>query len=732
MPRPPRPEDLYRLRVATEPRLSPDGRLAVVVVQTVAQPMVQDEPDSDGYRHAIWLVPTDGSAPPRQLTLGSRHDRHPRFAPDGRTLAFLSDRRTMIEDERPRSEGTERGREDAVQVHLLPLDGGEARRLTDLPKGVQGFEWSPDGTRLVVVSTSHGATYPDDQSRRGLGRKLEPGAPPPSDYRFIDRLDYMRNGAGFTYDQIGHLWLVDIATGAATRLTDGPVADGQPAWAPDGRRIAFTSNRRRNPDLVARQDIHVVDVQSRAVTAVTRGPHSSFGAPVWLPDGETIAAAGHRREGRAGSRNDIWLFAADGSAAAPAGGRNLSAQHDLMPGSGMNSDVTHEEETSIVPSADGQWLHLSAPVDGAYELWRLAVEDGALERLTEGRHYISGWHAVGTSGADRARAGMRMAYIRSAATEPPDLWVLETAATVAMTPTAMTPTASAPPTRLTELNADVMADLELREPLERRVTVDGREIQSWFMPAGDGPQPLVVEIHGGPHTLYGWSPFWEFQVLVASGIGVFYCNPRGSEGYGQDFNDANHRDWGPGPMRDVLAGVDLLVADGLADPGRLGVTGGSYGGYLTNWIIGHDQRFRAAMTCRSVSDMAMLFMTGDIAGGEWARQEFETTPWEDPAYYREISPIAYAEHIRTPLLIQHAERDIRTTMGQAEALFTVLRKKRRPVRLMRVPDENHELTRSGTPFRRIENLRIVSDWFHHYLVEGKRGLPPLPRVRGGR
>ena len=713
MPRPPRPEDLYRLRIATEPRLSPDGRLAVVVLQTVAQPAAAE---SDGYRLAIWLVPTDGSAPPRQLTLGSRHDRHPRFSPDGRTLAFLSDRRTVVEEEPTRSEGAAKVREDAVQLHLLPLDGGEACRLTDLPRGVKGFEWSPDGSRLVVVSTSHGATYSEDQARRGLGRKLEPGAPPPSDYRFIDRLDYMRNGAGFTYDQIGHLWLVDTATGAATRLTDGPVPDGQPAWSPDGRRIAFTSNRRRNPDLLPRQDIHVADVESRAVTAVTRGPRSHFGAPVWLPDGETIAAAGHRLEGRAGSRNDIWLFAADGSDAAPAGGRNLSARHDLMPGSGMNSDVTCGEEMSIIPSADGQWLHLSAPVDGAYELWRLAVEDGALERLTEGRHYISGWHAVAASGPGR----MRMVYIRSAATEPPDLWLLETNAV------------ATGPTRLTEFNADVMADLELREPLARRVTVDGREIQGWFMPAGDGPQPLVVEIHGGPHTLYGWSPFWEFQALAATGIGVFYCNPRGSEGYGQDFNDANHRDWGPGPMRDVIAGVDSLVADGLADPDRLGVTGGSYGGYLTNWIISHDRRFRAAMTCRSVSDMAMLFMTGDIASGEWARQEFDTTPWEDPAYYQEISPIAYAHHIRTPLLIQHSERDIWTPIGQAEALFTVLRGHRRPVRLMRVPDETHELTRSGTPFRRIENLRLVSDWFRHYLVEGKRGLPPLPRVRGGR
>ena len=285
---------------------------------------------------------------------------------------------------------------------------------------------------------------------------------------------------------------------------------------------------------------------------------------------------------------------------------------------------------------------------------------------------------------------------------------------------------------LTSLNADVLAELDLRTPVERHVTVDGRDIQGWFIPAGDGPRPLVVEIHGGPHTLYGWSLVWEFQVLAAAGIGVFYGNPRGSEGYGEAFNDANHRDWGPGPTRDVLAGVDALVADGLADPDRLGVTGGSYGGYLTSWIVGHDDRFRAAMTCRSVNDMGVLFTTGDISGGDWARLEFEATPWEDPDYFREISPLTYADRIRTPLLIQHSERDIRTTIAQAEALFTVLRSLRRPVRLLRVPEETHELTRSGTPYRRVENLRIVEGWFRHFLVAGKRGLPPLPKVHGGR
>jgi dipeptidyl aminopeptidase/acylaminoacyl peptidase len=388
----------------------------------------------------------------------------------------------------------------------------------------------------------------------------------------------------------------------------------------------------------------------------------------------------------------------------------------------MNSDVTRGEGPALIPSKGGRWLHFSAPVEGSYELWRIGVSDGRIQRLTEDRHYVSGWHALTGAGSG---GGTRIAYLRSTATEPADLWLLDGAA---------------PPRRLTSFNAAVLDELALVEPVERRSEVDGQSIQGWFMAArasaadgaGSAPSPLVTQIHGGPHAFYGWAPMWEFQILAANGMSVFYCNPRGSDGYGEAFNDANHRDWGPGPMRDVLAGVDALVADGLADAARLGLTGGSYGGYLTTWITAHDQRFAAAMTCRSVSDMSMLFLTGDISNGHWARLEFDVAPWEDPAYYREISPIAYASRITTPLLIQHAERDLRTTIGQAEALFKVLRSHRRPVRLLRVPEETHELTRSGTPFRRVENLRVVRDWFAHFLVAGKRALPPLPRVRGGR
>jgi acylaminoacyl-peptidase len=287
--------------------------------------------------------------------------------------------------------------------------------------------------------------------------------------------------------------------------------------------------------------------------------------------------------------------------------------------------------------------------------------------------------------------------------------------------------------RLTDLMGQAWGDIDLVAPEERWHEVDGRRIQGWFYPAPGvergRPGPLVVEIHGGPATLYGWSLMWEWQCLAAAGMSVYACNPRGSTGYGEDFAHANFGDWGNGPMADVLGGVDALIADGLADPARLGVTGGSYGGYLTSWIVGHTDRFAAAVTCRSVNDMTSQMLSGDAGGPQFGAYEYGVNPWQDPELYRRESPLTYADRIHTPLLIQHAERDLRTSINQAEELFAVLRSLRRPVRLYRVPDESHELTRSGTPFRRVANLEAIVGWFRHFLVEGKRDLPPIPHPR---
>lgn len=715
MSRPPQPEDLYRFRIPTDPQLSPDGEWIAFTVQTATR-------RRDAYRHAIWLAPADGSVAPRQVTIGVRHDTHPRFSPDGHSLAFLSDRRPVTEDE----PDAPVDREDGTQVHLLPLEGGEARRLTDLPRGVDSFAWAPNGGSLVVRSASHAPTRPADARARGKAPLPKPGQPPISDYRYLDRLQNMLNGPGFIYDRVSNLWIVDAVTGAARRLTTGRTSHDDPVFSPDGSRVAYVAQGGRDPDLEWQFDVRVVDVASGRDVRITDGRGSAFGAPAWLADGRTVAVLGHRYPRAGGSRNDIWLFAADGSDAEAGAGRNLSGRHDLMPGSGMGSDITPGEPARLWAAPDGRHLLFTAPIRGSYELWRIAIDDGEVERLTEGRHYLSGWHAV-----RRANLGVRVALIRSEPTALGDVHVADLALDGAAGDAD-----GAELRRITRCNDEALEEIELRPAVERWVTVDGREIQGWLMPcaaaeAGE-PAPLVLEIHGGPHTLYGWSPCWEFQVLAGSGVSVLATNPRGSEGYGQDFNAANVPDWAVGPTRDVLAHVDAAVAAGLADPKRLGVAGGSYGGYLTNWIVAADQRFAAAMTCRSVTDLAMLMLTGDLAGGLFGKMEFGAQPWEDPELYRRLSPLTYADQIRTPLLIQHAENDLRCPISQAEALFAVLRTLRRPVRFMRVPNETHELTRSGAPFRRMENLVQVRSWFGHYLVTGKRRLPPLPRDRAGK
>ena len=715
MSRPPQPEDLYRFRIPTDPTLSPDGKLVAFAIQTAA-------PGRDAYRHAIWLAPADGSAPPRQVTLGVRHDTHPRFSPDGRTLAFQSDRRPVTEEE----PDAPKDREDGTQVHLLPLDGGEARRLTDLPRGVDGFAWSPDGRSLVVRSASHGPTRQADARARGKVAPPKPGQPPTSDYRYLDRLQNMLNGPGFIYDRVSNLWIVDVATGTARRLTTGRTSHEDPVFSPDGMRVAYVAQGGRDPDLHWQVDVRVVEVASGRDIRITDGAGSAFGSPAWLADGLTLALLGHRYPRAGGSRNDIWLFAADGGEAGKGGGRNLSGRHDLMPGSGMGSDITPGEPARLWATPDGQHLLFTAPIRGSYELWRIALDDGEVERLTDGRHYLSGWHAV-----RRPDGSVRAAAIKSDPAALGDVHVVDLGADGHAGDADR-----AELRRITRCNDEALEEIDLRAATERWVTVDGLEIHGWLIPcaaaeAGE-PAPLVLQIHGGPHTLYGWAPYWEFQVLAGSGVSVLATNPRGSEGYGQDFNAANLPDWAVGPTRDVLAHVDAAVEAGIADPKRLGVAGGSYGGYLTNWIVGADQRFAAAMTCRSVTDLATLMLTGDLAGGIFGKMEFGAHPWEDPELYRRLSPLTHAEKIRTPLLIQHAENDLRCPIGQAEALFAALRTLKRPVRFMRVPNESHELTRSGAPFRRAENLVQTRAWFGHYLVAGRKGLPPLPRNRAGK
>ena len=707
--RAPRPEDLYDLRVPTDIALSPDGRFVAFSVKSVA-------PGKDGYRTSLWLAPSDGSAPARQLTVGSKNDASPRWSPDSRQIAFLSDRGSVLQ---AGGGGAKPGKAEAPkeggnQVWLLPFgDGGEARQLTDLPKDVEGIAWSPDGRRLAIVSTAD-SLEPASQPER------KPGDPPAPDTRLIDTLAYEFNGMGFVNERFTRLWTVEVASGATELLTRGDHHDGDPQWSPDGRQVAFVSDRHPNPDLGWRSDIYLVDVRTKAVRQLSPGRgRQAWGAPAWSPDGRWIAAIGSR-DWRRGELNQpsVWrIRVRDGTA------EDLIGAADLEAAPGMNSDLVGGAVSRPGWMADGRWVVFGAPVDGSLELWRVEVDGGRVERLTRDRHYLSRTDLVALP-----RGGARIATSRATATRAPDVVVGD------VPPGRIAADASIGLRQVSDLMGDAWGDVRLVTPVERWHEVDGRRIQGWFYEAPSStrrrPAPVVLQIHGGPATLYGWSLMWEWQQLAASGISVYACNPRGSQGYGQSFLTANVRDWGDGPMDDVMAGLDSLIADGLVDGDRMGVTGGSYGGYLTSWIVGHTDRFKAAVTCRSVNDLISQMLSGDIGGPTFGLYEYGVHPWEDWDLYHRHSPLTYATQVTTPLLIQHAEKDLRCTITQAEELFAVLRSLRKTVRLMRTPDESHELTRSGTPFRRVDNLRLIDEWFRHFLVEGKTRLPRVDPKRG--
>ncbi|MEO6577942.1 MAG: S9 family peptidase, partial [Candidatus Limnocylindria bacterium] len=673
--RAPRPEDIYQLRVPTQVDLSPDGRAVVFTVKSVA-------PGKDGYRSSLWIAPVDGSAAARQLTIGSRTDSLPRWSPDSRSLAFLSDRGAVLQagGGGPKAGKPETQKEGGTQAWVLPFaDGGEARQLTDLPKDIGGLSWSPDGKRLCVVSGAI-STEPDKPPKR------EPDDPPDPDTRLIDTLAYQFNGTGFIHDRFQHLWLVNAGSGHAELLTRGNHHDAEPRWSPDGKRIAFVSDRHRNADLGWRTDIYLVEVATQRVTQLSPGRgRQAWATPAWSPDGRWVAAIG-TRDWTPGEiqQASVWRFRLRDRHA-----ENLLDGADLEAAAAMNSDLFGGGQAGLHWMADGRWLIFAAPVDGSHELWRVEVEGGRVERLTEGFHNLSRFAAV-----PLPRGGARVAGVRTSGTEPPEVVVGDvTAGRIAANEQIELRSVS-------DLMGDVWKDVQLVAPVQRWHEVDGRRIQGWFLEAPAStkrnPAPVVVEIHGGPGTLYGWSLMWEWQLLVASGISVYACNPRGSQGYGGAFLTANVADWGDGPMRDVMGGLDVLISDGLVDGDRMGVTGGSYGGYLTSWIVGHTDRFKAAVTCRSVNDMVSQMLSGDIGGPTFGLYEYGVQPWEDWDLYRRHSPLTHAEQITTPLLIQHSEKDLRCTITQAEELFAVLRSLRRTVRLMRVPEESHELTRSGT------------------------------------
>ncbi len=671
-------EDLYRWKWVSDPQISPDGKRIAYVVKTVDQ-------EAGEYRSAIWVVPADGTiGDARRFTFGPKNDRKPRWSPDGKWLAFVSDREGA--GGKDAKEDKEKGK-GKPQIWLIPADGGEARQLTFMKHGAGDPVWSPDGRYLSFTAQTGGEDEPDEPE----GKKT-PKA------RKIDRLWYRLDGVGWTYERRAHIFLISPEGGEPRQLTDGDWDDGDVAWSPDGQFIAFSSDRSEDRWERPAGDIWVVPVVAGEPYCLTDDSKIEAGNPSWSPDGKTIAfLAGLQK--RSGGHTDVYTVPAHRAADAPPQYRALTT--DFL-GNCRDSigDDMREEHGHPAPtwSLDGSTLYFMAEVRGSTHVFSMPAAGGTPTQITQGEQHLLDF----TMDAARQRMGLAIAEYN----HPGDIF---------------TQTVNEQEKhRLTEVNAEFLSEIYIAKP--ERLEFKGAEgwsIEGWVLkPQGFDPSkkyPMILEIHGGPQTAYGYTFHQEFKMHCGRGYVVLYTNPRGSTGYGREFSLAVSGNWGKGDYEDVMHGVEALVKQGYIDETRMGVTGGSYGGFMTNWIVGHTDRFKAAVTQRSVVNMTTMFGNSDF-GWLIGEDNFDDMPpWEAPERYAFHSPITYVKNIKTPLLILHSEQDLRCPIAQAEELYTALKHMKREVEFVRFEGQSHGLSRFGHPKLRVERLNLIAGWFEKYM-----------------
>lgn len=671
--------DLYAFRWIAAPQISPGGAQIVYTLVTVNS-------KHDNYETALWTIPSSGGAA-RQLTSGP-HDSSARWSPDGRTLAFL----------RAPEQKDKTGKPQPAQIYLLSMEGGEARPLTDVPKGASGLAWAPDGQSIAFLSTTLAKDF--DQKKDAKDEEE-------SDVRVIVKAVYRMNGQGyFEPGRPSHIWTVPVPQvpanpAKATQVTAGEFSESDIVWSHDGSKIYFTSTRVSEPYYQPPHDeIYSVSAAGGEITRVAAidGP---IRALALSPDGRHIAFVGSIVHGPGGrqrsySQPDLFVAAAEPGPAP----RNLTTAYDFDIGSGVGGDQAPPRGSGPSKpywSGDGRGIILVSAEEGRANLIRVDVETGQVEPLTRGDQSVFSFSAV--------PGGSKAAVLISTPTSIGDLFLLDGAAGRL--------------NRLTHINEALFSQLNLTEPeMIWYKSFDGRRMQAWVQRPPDFTEgkkyPLILDIHGGPHSAYGYTFDHEFQWMAAKGYVVLYPNPRGSTSYGQDFADIIQYHYPGDDFKDLMAGVDHLIARGWADPARLGVTGGSGGGVLTNWTVGHTTRFKAAVSQRSIADWRDFWYTADFT--LFTPSWFRGAPWEQEADFKERSPITYVDQITTPLMLIEGESDFRTPPGAGgEQMFRALKYLKKPVVMVRFPGETHELSRSGKPVHRIQRLRHIVAWFDKYL-----------------
>ena len=715
-------KDLWDFVWVGDPQVSPDGSRVAFVRVTVNE-------KKEGYNTSIWSVPTAGGEEPHQLTKGD-HDSTPRWSPDGKFLLFI---RATEKDGKP----------EPPQLSILPMAGGDSFSFTELPKGAGNPVWSPDGKTIAFTSE----TNPEDLGKQEKKKKKEeelkkaasatsPTASPAasktpaekntstktasddaakkaeaeseheSDVRVITRAVYREDNEGYTDPKHpAHIWVIQAPRNADEKvqpkqLTSGRFDEGNVVWSKDGAQIYFVSLHIDEPYYEQpKSELYSIGANGGNATKLNT-IEMDLGSLSLSPDGKQLAfVASVTQPVNSYTQPDLWIVDLTPNAKP----RNLTDKFDFDIGDGPFGD-------NAPPRAGGRSVPVWAPdgrslveiygKQGKAILASFDATTGAVSDLVGGNQTVSRFRA--------SSDGSKIVYAVSTATRVGDLFVLDRQS------------ANAQPRQLTDVNKELFSKLILTEPEEISYkSFDGKTIQAWVQKPPDfnaaKKYPLILNIHGGPHAAYGYIFEHEFQWMAAKGYVVLFPNPRGSTTYGQDFGNVIQYHYPGDDFKDLMAGVDEVVRRGYIDEKKLGVTGGSGGGLLTNWVVGHTTRFAAAVAQRDIASWAHWWYTADFTLFQPAW--FKGPPFDQEEDFKARSPITYIKDVKTPMMFILGEADYRTPPGAGgEEMFRALKFRKIPTVMVRFPDESHELSRSGKPWHRVERLQNIVGWFDHWLL----------------
>ncbi len=578
------------------------------------------------------------------------YDKCPTPAPDGKRYAFIS-RRTLKEESR------------GAEIWVSRV-GGLPRLVTIFDLGINSFTWSPDSRYLAVIANDG---------------KVE------EDVKVIDRIDIWFNAEGYTYSIQRGLYIVDVESGNREKISRDDMRINMAGWSPDGKYIAYTASI--DPVTPYIHQLYLYDLERGEHIKIADG--ATINGIAWSPTSKRIAVIGHKRERGFATHNRLIIYSTSGEELLDTRGRLdrnfLNTINTDVRGPTCSPNVIWGSDDKIYfMVSDGGEVYIERydPMEEVFETY-MRIREGVIDEFS----LVDGEIVLATA----------MNPI-----EPKELYIVRGGSMK----------------RVTSFNSFFIKTHRLSKPMHYRIrTSDGAYIDCWILMPGrkDGEKiPAILYIHGGPKTMYGWSFTYEFQYLVSRGFALIYSNPRGSDGYSEEFADIR-KHYGERDYMDLMEVVDeTLKIYSDIDPERLGVTGGSYGGYMTNWIITQTDKFKAAVTQRSISDWISMFGTTDI-GHYFVPDQIGCIPWENPDRCLEKSPLRYANRVKTPTLIIHSLEDYRCWVDQAIAFFRALKLNGVKTKLVLFPKENHELSRSGKPKHRVENIRHISGWFEEHL-----------------